>query len=570
MKDTIWDNFSMQTLWAKSPIPFFLGDIHGNIIRTNKACHQLFGAKGIAHLERIWGELAGQAQATQEYEHKTIASIQGVGGKTWGEMHVFEIQSQDSQERIFPAILIHQSTVYSFMEHIQGQIQGDVLTGLPNRCLGQDRLQKCLDRLERFQDQGFTLIYLDLDGFKEINDFWGHGMGDEILKAVAQRLKCAVRQSDTVCRWGGDEFVLLLEESYDLHYVQKMAERIIQGFAEPFVVRGVEIQVGASLGVVFVVDAQASSQELLEAADKAMYQAKAEGPNAYHIAKCRQVPNWGQDTIIREIIRAMENEEFFLQFQPILNLQTRQLGGVEAFIRWNHPSRGILYPSEFMPQVEQTCMAAPLGEWIVTRACRTQSQWRKQWEVDEYVGMHINISHSQFMGGAVFERIQGILKDAHIDPSCIYLDCLKSCFLKDKRQAALASDFCHNLGVNLVLDDLKINLFNLNLFFDFPCVPFRLVKVNGNVVDAVMQKNTTIVESLRTFISILSGMGIKMAVKGIETFEQYEAVKKLKCHMGQGFYFAPPLSQGEFEEQWLDGQSSEEDNVLKVRNKTFH
>jgi EAL domain-containing protein (putative c-di-GMP-specific phosphodiesterase class I) len=292
-------------------------------------------------------------------------------------------------------------------------------------------------------------------------------------------------------------------------------------------------------------------QELLEMADRAMYEAKSKGPNSFIMVKYIPGSVRREAGITKEIGRALENKEFILHYQPIIDLHTNRLAGAEALIRWNHPTRGILYPAEFMACVEKTPLAAELGEWIVQQACRVRSLWNRHCSADGNMGMHINISQSQFMGGQVFECLRSILQDARLPPSCIYLDCLKESFFKDRRQADVASDFCHDLGINLVLDDLKINLFNLNFFFDFQCVPFRLVKVNGNVVESVVQENRTMLQSIRTFTNILAGMGIKMAVKGIENQKQYQAVSKLKCHLGQGYYFSPPLSEEEFENTWF-------------------
>ncbi len=550
MPDMMPQSLAPEILYARSPIPFFIGDLQGNIRLTNAACRTCFGPEGMGQIQQVWKKLARQAVAVEEFEHNQVICIHGPKEMVRAELQVFEALSPGRGERFFPAFLIHPENVRALKEEVQSAMLVDALTGLPNRHLGQDRLQKLVARLVRSPEEGFTLIYLDLVDFKKINDECGHGIGDEILKAVADRLSSVVRQSDTVCRWGGDEFVLLLEGSHDLYYAQKMSERIVHAFVDPFIIQGVDIEVGVSLGVVFLLDPRASMQEMLEVADRAMYEAKSKGPNSYIMIKHIPGVRRTQKNITREIGRAMENEEFFVHYQPIINLQTMSLAGVEAFIRWNHPTRGVLYPAEFMAGVETSPLAVQLGEWVIGRACRTQCRWKRRWPAYTDIGMHINIS-SQLMDWQVFKRIQGILQDADIHPSCIYLDCLKASFLKDRQQAALASNLCHDLGINLVLDDMKINLFNLNFFYNFHCVPFRMVKVNGNVVDSVRQENTTMMQSIRTFSNILAGMGVKMAVKGIENHEQFQSIVNLKCYLGQGYYFSPPLSEEEFENTWF-------------------
>jgi diguanylate cyclase (GGDEF)-like protein len=495
-------------------------------------------------IRETWKGMALTWQDSGLNEESSVFSITSDNDRSdWIELSVQQMHSRESGEPFFFIFVLHPDQFTSLQDRLVSQALFDPLTGLPNRGLGQDRLQKSLDRLSRDIGNGFTLIFLDLNGFKQVNERLGHRAGDELLKTVSDRLIARTRATDTVCRWGGDEFLILFESTYETAFARSMAERILESFQEPFVWGDTEVQLGASLGVVINTDCQAEIADLIDRADQAMYKAKSDGPNGYRLLTPWDERKIGRDSFSKEIARGLERGQFHLEYQPILNLDTQDLVGVEALVRWNSPGRGLLYPGDFMPGLEDTSLLSRLDEWIVDRACADMDSWRERSPAAQSLNMHINVSEAQFRNRSLVGIMKSRACQHRLPPERIYLDCRKQPFLGDGQAAMQTCELCNSLGINLVLDDLQVNLFNLNFFYEFSVIPFRMVKINGQILDSIANGKQTMLRSLQTFLNIFSGLGVKLAIKGIESVQQYRAVRDMNCHLGQGCYLAPPMTR---------------------------
>ena len=545
MDDTLPTSLFADVLASTREVPFFLGDLTGNIRMANTAFQHSFDREAAQRIQGLWSAISESAREDEAFQRSWISSLTDQQGEERVyEMRVEETRNQETGERLFPVFLFS-----SALGNAEGSGEGsralyDPLTDLPNRLLAQDRLEKMLENLTRSVHDGFSLIYLDLNNFKHINDTLGHAAGDALLQAVAERLSSLVRESDTVSRWGGDEFVILLRGAGDVFSGQKKAERIIRSFSEPFSLEDGEFHIGVSLGVVLNTNPGATSRELLERADRAMYRAKDDPSTDYRL----EIMRWSAatadgDAWTREVRRGLDRQEFFLEYQPIMDAPNRTVTGVEALLRWEHPSKGRLSPEEFLPLVQPPEVLRGLESWVVGEACRAVASWRERF--NSGLCAHINVSVTQFLDHSFWDQAVQTFRKCGIGPYTVYMDCLKWPFFSSREQAVEISEWCGRHGLNLALDDVKINLANLNFFLDFGVIPFSMVKVDDRLAQNLFHK--TLTQSLRTFQNFFSGMGIKLVVKGIETRDQFQAVQKVNCHLMQGNYFAPPMAEENME-----------------------
>jgi diguanylate cyclase (GGDEF)-like protein/PAS domain S-box-containing protein len=416
----------------------------------------------------------------------------------------------------------------------------DVLTKLPNRSLFADRFQQAISHSKRTGEL-LAVCFLDLDGFKPINDTYGHEMGDQLLVQVASRLKQCVRESDTISRQGGDEFALLLNNVSSINECGTSLDRVHKAISEPFIIDGFSIKVGVSTGVTIYPTDDSDVDTLLRHADHAMYLAKQAGRNRYHIFDC------DQDTLqeqkyaeLNTIERALENNEFELYYQPKLNMLTGDITGVEALIRWNHPEKGLLGPGQFLPVLNDTDMEITVGNWVIDSALKQMQAW-------EDSGLHlevsVNVSSNHLLSKGFANYLSSALdKYPLVDSQYFQLEILESSALGDISEVREILRVCiHDLGVQVALDDFGTGYSSLTHVRN---LPVNTIKIDRSFVNDMIDdvNDYVIIDSV---ITLAKSFGRSVIAEGVETTEQGIMLILNGCLMAQGYVISKPLPHSE-------------------------
>ncbi len=421
----------------------------------------------------------------------------------------------------------------------------DALTGLPNRTYFTRRLEEALARSAPSQPS-FAVLFIDLDGFKIVNDSLGHGAGDRLLVETAHRLSTCVREHDVVARLGGDEFTILLREINDTDDAVRVAEGIIDALQTPFLVDGHEFVVTPSIGLVMGNQGR-SVDELLRYADIAMYQAKRAGKACYHTF----MPLMDQKAMGRlvgetELRRAVKRKEFTLHYQPIFNLETGGVVGVEALVRWQHPERGLVLPGEFIPLAEETGLIQDIGRWVLRAACHQVRAWEERGLIDRGLRVAVNVSPRQLLSPDLVAEVRSILGETGLDPEQLELEVTESVLIQqDDLTRTLLQDL-KGLGVCLALDDFGTGYSSLSYLHRFP---FDILKLDQSFVRGLGQDPQAMALG-RAIIMLADALGLRVTAEGVETAEQIAWLQKEGVSRGQGFYLGRPLSAAAFV-RWL-------------------
>ena len=415
----------------------------------------------------------------------------------------------------------------------------DSLTGLANRTLFTDHLRLAMERARRHDNHLFGVLFMDLDRFKNVNDSLGHAHGDQLLLAVSERLQRCVRPEDTVARFGGDEFAILLNSIENSIDVIRTAERIQQEICQPFTLGHHEIFTTASVGITLSSLGYAEADELLRDADTAMYRAKAIGTGRYEVfdkvMHARAVTALKLENDLR---RAVENEEFRILYQPIVNTESGAVAGFEALIRWEHPERGLMTPAEFIAAAEETDLIIAMGEWVLTKACHQAQQWQREFPRDEQLFISVNLSGKQFTQRDLVEVVERILQESGLPPRCLKLEITETILMENAEAAISMLKRMRTLGVQLGIDDFGTGYSSLSYLHR---LPVNILKVDRSFVGR-MDEAAEYREIVRTIVSLAHTLGLDVVAEGVETAEQWSQLRVLNCEYSQGYFFAKPLS----------------------------
>ena len=422
----------------------------------------------------------------------------------------------------------------AFQEQLTKQAYHDALTGLPNRALFQSRLEVALARAGRRQ-RTIAVLFVDLDRFKIINDSLGHETGDDLLVAVAQRLREAVRDEDTVARLSGDEFTVLLEEVEDEVEAAQVAQRIIEDIRRAIDLEGHQVFVGASVGIALSRNGEDRADDLLRDADLAMYRAKEKGRSRYEIFEVTM----GARARLRldlesELRRALENDELVIHYQPEVSLRSGRIIGTEALARWQHPERGLLMPDEFIPMAEETGLIQPVGRLVMQKACAQATEWQERFGIGAPARMSVNVSGRQLP--TLVRDVARVLGRTGLNPRGLVLEITESVVMDDPEAAILTFEALRHMGVALAIDDFGTGYSSLSYLKRFPISTLKLDKsfVQGLGVDPA---DRAIAQSVLTMAECLD---VSVTAEGIETAEQAAELVSLGCLSGQGYYYARP------------------------------
>jgi diguanylate cyclase (GGDEF)-like protein/PAS domain S-box-containing protein len=429
----------------------------------------------------------------------------------------------------------------AFEEQLSRQAFHDSVTDLANRVLFRDRVEHALERQER-DSRPIAVLFMDLDDFKTINDSLGHAAGDQVLREVGERLAGNLRAADTAARLGGDEFAVLLEDGGDGIQAADVAERVIASLEAPFQVEGKEVFVRGSIGIAVIDPAEHDEQPDVEAvlrnADVAMYMAKENGKNRYQMFEAEMHATALRRLELKaDLQRALEHGEFVLHYQPVIELETGRVSGVEALLRWMHPERGIVPPLDFIPLAEETGLIVPIGEWVLREACRYASDLHTRFPGQPAYHMAVNLSAKQLARPEIVDDVRGILAETGLDPACLTLEITESVMMADMELSIERLTGLKSLGVQLAIDDFGTGYSSLNYVRRFPV---DILKVDKSFIDGVSEEGES--SALTAAVIELAGiLNLKPVAEGIERMDQLERLLELHCALGQGYYFAKPL-----------------------------
>ncbi len=427
---------------------------------------------------------------------------------------------------------------------LRNQTLHDGLTGLANRALLMDRLELVIKRSQRKKDKIFAVLFLDLNRFKMINDSFGHLVGDQLLMAVALRLKKCQRAEDTVARLGGDEFVILLEELTNIDDAIKVAERICQELKPPIILDESEVFVTASIGIA-VGGSQTSytnyekAAHLLRDADTAMYRAKARGQGTYEVFNSSMHSQvLKQLQLENELRRAIERQELLVHYQPIISLATNQIQGFEALVRWQHPVRGLIFPAEFILIAEETGVIETIDQWVLREACRQLRLWQEQFPSLSPLSMSVNLSSKQFSQSGLISFVEQVLQSNGLDGNALKLEITENGLIENFEEAATMLKQLRKRRVQLSLDDFGTGYSSLSYLHRFP---FNTLKIDRSFVKLLgAEKAPCECEIVKAIVNLGSNLGMSVIAEGVETAEQLAQLQALNCHFGQGNWFSQP------------------------------
>ena len=412
----------------------------------------------------------------------------------------------------------------------------DALTILPNRHLLHDRLQQALAQSKR-SGKLAALLFLDLDGFKRINDTLGHGIGDLLLKSVAKRLKTTVRQVDTVARLGGDEFTVVLLEINHAQDAKDVAQKILKVISEPYKIEEHELFVTASVGISIYPDDGSDIESLIRKADIAMYRAKGQGKNNYQVYNLSMDAKFFERLTLENSLRkAVENEELVAYYQPQVDLRTGEITGVEALVRWQHQKFGLVPPDKFIPLAEETGVILEIDEWMMKTACRQIKNWEREGIAN--IRVAVNLSTRQFRQKNLTEKVAQILNDSAVQPKNLCLEITENEVMHNIETTVEILQALKKMGVLLSLDDFGTGYSSLSYLKRFP---IDIIKIDRTFVNGIPSDRDD--TAISTAIVVLAhSMELQVIAEGVEKSEQIAFLQSLQCDEIQGFYFSRPLN----------------------------
>jgi diguanylate cyclase (GGDEF)-like protein/PAS domain S-box-containing protein len=528
-----------------------IADDRGELLYLNRSARAFFGLPAYGRVSEFDVLAQLDAGSIDQFAELVVPSLEREG--MWhGELPLVRVDGASVPHRVqllahanddgvpefFSAMLHDISERKEIEDRLAHQATHDPLTTLPNRTLLLDRLDQALRRARR-NHRRVAVLFLDLDHFKVVNDSLGHGLGDRLLIAIAERLQTALRPADTVARFGGDEFVVLCEDVMSQDDAIAIAERVNDAISGPFVIDDTEVFVGVSIGIAFPDDNDADPETLIRDADAAMYQAKDRGRARWVVfdnaMRASAVDRLDIENALR---RALDRRELRVFYQPLIELGTGSITGVEALLRWEHSERGLLLPSDFIAVAEETGLIVPMGSWVLDQACRQVQRWQASIPDLEPLVVAVNLSGRQLGHPRLVEDVAAIIADTGIDPANLELEITESVLMDDVEMSEETLGRLKTLGVKLVVDDFGTGYSSLSYLRRFPV---DVLKVDQSFVDGLGADpgDSAIVTAI---VTLAHTLGLRAVAEGVETNEQLTELRRLGCDTAQGFYFAKPAT----------------------------
>ncbi len=507
---------------------------HGKIRFVNPASEKLFGRTSHELLGEVFGHPVvegeiSEIEITRADGNASVAEIRVAKIKWDGENANLATLRDVTERRRMQAALEKSRKLDRYLAY------HDAYTDLPNRQLFYDRLRHSLMQAKRYQYK-VAVLYVDLDRFNPENDSLGNSTGDTLLRSIAKRLKECIRENDSVARLGGDEFTIMLEKIVQLEDAAKVAQKIIEEFTRPIFIDGNHLKISASIGISLYPNDGLDVDNLVKKAAIAMYRAKIDDATQYHYY------NSSIDTEVFErcglendLRKAVESNELVLHYQPQVNLQTNEITGVEALVRWQHPELGLLPPHRFIPLAEETGQIVPIGEWVLNTACKQNKAWQDAGFRD--IRVAVNLSARQFHVMKLKESVNQILEETGLNHNCLTLEITESNAMQNVDYTISTLNMLKDSGIHIAIDDFGTGYASLNYLKRFP---FDSLKIDRSFVKGLHEhdQDWTIVS---TIVNLAHELKLKVLAEGVENENQLACLQSLKCDEMQGFYFSRPV-----------------------------
>jgi diguanylate cyclase (GGDEF)-like protein/PAS domain S-box-containing protein len=525
-------------------------DINGCIIYDSPSCEsvigfsaeQRVGSQGMQYIHPDDQVLAAQtfARAAEHPEGVAVTEFRCIhrnGHHLWLEVSIRNLLHDPDVNGI--VVNFRDITERKALEEqLAHQAFHDPLTGLANRALLLDRVQHARDTLVRKPGERMALVYVDLDDFKTVNDGMGHEAGDELLKLTAARIQDALRPGDTAARLGGDEFAVLLEKLPNPAVAYEVGARILEALGEPFDFAGSTVALNASIGIA-VSNGADDAAALLRNADLAMYQAKGGGKGRFEVYEAGMHAAVVERMAMKaDLRRAVEAGEFEPHYQPIVDLDSGQVTGVEALVRWRHPERGLMAPATFIPMAEETGLIVPIGISMLTQACTDAAAWKAAFGAAAPATVSVNLSARQIQDPNVVADVATALRVSGLASDALVLEITESILIDDAAAASKTLDALKRLGLSIALDDFGTGYSSLSYLDRFPV---DIVKIDKSFIDALVSGGAAGSPLVTAIVNLGSLLGLGVTAEGIEHSEQVAHLRQIGCARGQGYYFAKPM-----------------------------
>jgi diguanylate cyclase (GGDEF)-like protein len=404
-----------------------------------------------------------------------------------------------------------------------------------------EHLTMAMKRSRRSAENCFAVLYLDIDRFKLINDSLGHNLGDKLLVAFSKKLQRSLRDIDTLARFGGDEFIIILEGIADDDHAINIVERLRQELQKPFVLDGNEIFTPTSFGIVANTRDYKRPEDILRDASVALYHAKVKGGADFQIFDQKLHKKALHHLQIETDLRkGLENNEFELHYQPIVSVDTMAIMGFEALIRWNHPQSGLVYPYKFISVAEETGLIVPIGKWVLQEACKDLVRWQRSIKNDLLLIMSVNISSKQFLRSEITGEIQQILVESGLPAEQLKLEITETALMEDRKEAVRIIKQLKNLGIQMVIDDFGTGYSSMSYLQQ---LPVDMLKIDRSFVSKMHHKPDENKKIVETIITLAHKLNMTVVAEGVETSEQRYLLSNMKCQLAQGYLFARPLER---------------------------
>lgn len=480
------------------------------------------------------------ALATGKQCDVEVQNFRKDGTLFWNELQILPIRNAQGDISNYVIIQNDISSRKQAEEQLSYLAFHDSLTHLPNRALFMHDLERALLR-RRLEGHFVGVLFLDLDRFKLVNDSLGHDAGDQLLKAVAERLKSCARQEDLVARLGGDEFTILMDDVRSIAEATRLATRILAAFKAPFLLAGREVFATISIGIALSNAEDKTSTSMMRSVDVALYQAKNKGKACFKVFE----PTMNVQALERlelegQLGRSLEREEFVVYYQPKVKLNTGQIVGMEALVRWNNPKSGLTFPAKFIPVAEETGLILPLGKWVLEEASRQAYEWHRQGIGEFPIVMSVNLSSRQFQQTDLVDQVATILKETNLPAHLLELEITESVVMEDAELTIKTLKELKNLGVHLAIDNFGTGYSSLSYLKRFGV---DTLKIDRSFVSGLDQEQEQEMKAIvQAVISLSVALNLEVIAEGVETGAQVEQLQLLGCNLGQGFYFAKAVN----------------------------
>ena len=529
-----------------------------NYLYLNRAHLDLFGYERSEELVgKTWKLLYSQAEV-ERFERDIFPVLacnrawqgEAIATRKDGSTFIQGVSLTLTEDGLLISVCRDISDLKQAQELIAHNALHDPLTNLPNRTLLVKRLEFAINQAKRYENYRYAILFLDLDRFKVINDSLGHVIGDYLLTTIAQKLKTHLREIDLVARLGGDEFVILLEDISEPEKVIQIAERILADCQTPLIIKGHKIFTSLSIGIVLGTKDYHQASDLIRDADIAMYRAKKQGKNSYKFfdalmhtqaLKCL--------TLETDLRKAFEQEEFTVYYQPIVDVLDNRLVGFEALVRWRHPTRGFVFPDEFIPVAEEAGLIVSLDSWVFYQACQQMVSWKNKFANFSPLKISINLSAQDLRKASLIEDITRILADIGLEGNSITLEITESMLIEDIDQTIDLLTQLESRNIQISIDDFGTGYSSLNYLHRLPA---HNLKIDCSFVSQMQAENRNY-QVVSTIITLSNQLGLTVVAEGIETPQQLQQLQQLGCQLGQGYLFSKPLSAAEIEAHFLQG-----------------